>query len=65
MTRDCAGVCFQASTDAQTKKLEEQLADAIRRGDDLQRMLTELSVAKNRLTGTFVTADHQRSTKCS
>lgn len=33
------------------KKLEEQLSDASRRGDDLQRALTELSVAKNRLTG--------------
>lgn len=34
------------------KKLEEQLSEANRRGDDLQRALTELSVAKNRLTGT-------------
>lgn len=33
------------------KKLEEQLAESTRRGDDLQRVLTELSVAKNRLTG--------------
>lgn len=33
------------------KKLEEQLSDANRKGDDLQRALTELSVAKNRLTG--------------
>lgn len=33
------------------KKLEEQLSDANRRGDDLQRALTELTVAKNRLTG--------------
>lgn len=33
------------------KKLEEQLSDTSRRGDDLQRALTELSVAKNRLTG--------------
>lgn len=34
------------------KKLEEQLAEANRRGDDLQRSFTELNVAKNRLTGT-------------
>lgn len=33
------------------KKLEEQLSDAHRRGDDLQRALTEFTVAKNRLTG--------------
>lgn len=33
------------------KKLEEQLSEANRRGDELQRTLTELSVAKNRLTG--------------
>lgn len=33
------------------KKLEEQLSESNRRGDDLQRVLTELSVAKNRLTG--------------
>lgn len=46
--------CVQASSDGQTKKLEEQLAEASRRGDDLQRTLTELSVAKNRLTGTLV-----------
>lgn len=41
----------QASSDSQMKKLEEQLSEANRRGDDLQRTLTELSVAKNRLTG--------------
>lgn len=40
------------SSDGQMKKLEEQLSEANRRGDDLQRALTELSVAKNRLTGT-------------
>lgn len=40
------------SSDGQIKKLEEQLSEANRRGDDLQRALTELSVAKNRLTGT-------------
>lgn len=40
------------SSDGQMKKLEEQLSEANRRGDDLQRGLTELSVAKNRLTGT-------------
>lgn len=42
------------SSDSQMKKLEEQLSEANRRGDDLQRTLTELSVAKNRLTGTLV-----------
>lgn len=41
----------QASSDSQMKKLEEQLSEANRRGDDLQRTLTEISVAKNRLTG--------------
>lgn len=45
-------VLLQASSDTQMKKLEEQLSEANRRGDDLQRTLTELSVAKNRLTGT-------------
>lgn len=35
------------------KKLEEQLSDANRRADDLQRAQTELSVARNRLTGTL------------
>ena len=39
------------SSDSQMKKLEEQLSEANRRGDDLQRMHTELSVAKNRLIG--------------
>lgn len=43
---------LQVSSDSQMKKLEEQLSEANRRGDDLQRSLTELSVAKNRLTGT-------------
>lgn len=42
---------LQMSSDAQMKKLEEQLSEATRRGDELQRTLTELSVAKNRLTG--------------
>lgn len=41
----------QASSDSQMKKLEDQLSEANRRGDDLQRTLTEISVAKNRLTG--------------
>lgn len=45
-------VVLQASSESQIKKLEEQLSEANRRGDDLQRALTELSVAKNRLTGT-------------
>lgn len=44
---------LQTSSEIQMKKLEEQLSEANRRGDDLQRTLTELSVAKNRLTGTF------------
>ncbi len=50
----CWRVCvvLQTSSESQMKKLEEQLSDATRRGDDLQRALTELSVAKNRLTGT-------------
>lgn len=42
---------LQTSSESQVKRLEEQLSDANRRGDDLQRALTELSVAKNRLTG--------------
>lgn len=42
---------LQTSSESQMKKLEEQLSEANRRGDDLQRALTELSVAKNRLTG--------------
>lgn len=41
------------SSESQVKKLDEQLTEANRRGDDLQKTLTELSVAKNRLTGTF------------
>lgn len=47
-----AGVfVLQVSSESQVKKLEEQLSESTRRGDDLQRVLTELSVAKNRLTG--------------
>lgn len=47
-----AGVfALQVSSESQVKKLEEQLSESTRRGDDLQRVLTELSVAKNRLTG--------------
>lgn len=42
---------LQVSSESQVKKLEEQLSESNRRGDDLQRVLTELSVAKNRLTG--------------
>lgn len=45
---------LQTSSDSQMKKLDEQLSEANRRGDDLQRTLTELSVAKNRLTGTLM-----------
>lgn len=55
----CAGMCafmLQAASESQVRKLEEQLLEANRRGDDLQRALTELSVAKNRLTGTGCTA---------
>lgn len=47
----------QTSTDSQMKKLEEQLAEAHRRGDDLQRALTEVNVAKNRLTGRWTHPD--------
>lgn len=43
---------LQMSSESQIKKLEEQLSEANRRGDDLQRAQTELSVARNRLTGT-------------
>ncbi|TNN04189.1 hypothetical protein fugu_001218 [Takifugu bimaculatus] len=47
----CAAVVgLQVSSESQVKKLEEQLSESSRRGDDLQRVLTELSVAKNRLT---------------
>lgn len=42
---------MQMSSDSQVKKLEEQLSEANRRGDELQRTLSELSVAKNRLSG--------------
>lgn len=42
---------LQTSSESQVKKLEEQLSDTNRRGDDLQRALTELTVAKNRLAG--------------
>ena len=45
---------LQMSSESQMKKLEEQLIEANRRGDELQRTLTELSVAKNRLTGAHV-----------
>ena len=45
---------LQMSSDCQMKKLEEQLSESNRRGDDLQRALTELSVAKNRLSGTMM-----------
>lgn len=48
----CAAVVgLQVSSESQVKKLEEQLSESTRRGDDMQRVLTELSVAKNRLTG--------------
>lgn len=48
----CAAVVvLQVSAEIQVKKLEEQLSESTRRGDDLQKVLTELSVAKNRLTG--------------
>lgn len=48
----CAAVVgLQVSSESQVKKLEEQLSESTRRGDDLQRVLTEFSVAKNRLTG--------------
>lgn len=50
--RCCVCVVLQTSSESQLKKLEEQLSEANRRGDDLQRALTELNVAKNRLTGT-------------
>lgn len=50
----CVFVVLQMSSDSQMKKLEEQLSEANRRGDDLQRTLTDLSVAKNRLTGTLM-----------
>lgn len=46
-----AGFGLQVSSESQVKKLEEQLSESTRRGDDLQKVLTELSVAKNRLTG--------------
>lgn len=45
---------LQTSSDSQVKKLEEQLSEANRRGDELQKTFTELSVAKNRLTGTVM-----------
>ncbi|MEQ2201654.1 hypothetical protein XENOCAPTIV_015748 [Xenoophorus captivus] len=44
------------SSDIQVKKLEEQLSEANRRGDELQRTLSELSVAKNRLTANLFSA---------
>ena len=46
-------VCvLQMSSESQMKKLEEQLSEASRTADDLQRAQMELSVARNRLTGT-------------
>lgn len=42
------------SSESHVKKLEEQLTEANRRGDDLQRTLTELNVAKSRLTGVLM-----------
>ena len=45
-------MCVQVSTDSQLRKLEDQLSEAHCRGDDLQRALTEVNVARNRLTGT-------------
>lgn len=51
MMKCAAVVGLQVSSESQVKKLEEQLSESTRRGDDLQRVLTELSVAKNRLTG--------------
>lgn len=62
----CWPVCvvLQTSSESQMKKLEEQLSEANRRGDDLQRALTELSVAKNRLTGT-VHLKEARISSCS
>lgn len=60
--RCCVCVVLQTSSESQLKKLEEQLSEANRRGDDLQRALTELSVAKNRLTGT-VKRQVERTTK--
>lgn len=52
VSRGCVRVAMQMSSDGQVKKLEEQLYEANRRGDELQRTLSELSVAKNRLSGT-------------
>lgn len=43
----------QMSSDSQVKKLEEQLSEANRRGDELQRTLSELNVTKTRLLGTL------------
>lgn len=42
---------LQMSSDSQIKKLEEQLTEANKRGEELQRTLTEINVAKNRLSG--------------
>lgn len=60
----CVCVVLQTSSESQMKKLEEQLSDATRRGDDLQRALTELNVAKNRLTGT-AHLQHVHFSSCS
>lgn len=51
---------LQAASESQVKKLEEQLLETTRRGDDLQRVLTELSVAKTRLTGQSGGSDQER-----
>ncbi|KAI5615409.1 myosin heavy chain, fast skeletal muscle, partial [Silurus asotus] len=40
----------KASTDMQLKKLEDLLSEANSRNEDLQKALTEVTVAKNRLT---------------
>lgn len=55
----------QVSTDSQLRKLEEQLSEANTRGDDLQKALTEVNVARNRLTGTRTSADTQPHTRPS
>lgn len=52
----------QVSTDSQLRKLEEQLSEANTRGDDLQKALTEVNVARNRLTGARTSANTQPRT---
>lgn len=42
---------YQASTDTQLKKMEDLLSEAQSRNEDLQKALTEVTVAKNRLIG--------------